>query len=173
MSIVLSTALTLSLVVQAATAAPQAGPDAAQAETTTKALLAAFGALDAPGMKEHFADTVQFIGDPQFLGEPRGLQVRRNLSRDQLTAAYAKMFSAIDPLRWKDLTKQLTPSLKRATADGSHPEDTTGILPSDFVKAGEYLYELKAPGSGLDDVILFVLRPIDGRWKVVAHWADY
>jgi len=42
-----------------------------------------------------------------------------------------------------------------------------------IVKAGEYLYELKAPGSGLDDVILFVLRPIDGRWKVVAHWADY
>lgn len=172
MSIVISLALAASLLAQATTA-PQTVPDAAQAEATTKALFAAFGSLDAPGMKEHFADTVRFIGDPQFLGEPRGLQVQRDLSRDQLIAAYAKMFATVDPLRWKDLAKQLKPSLKRATAAGSHPEDTTGLLPPDFVKADEYLYELKAPGSGLDDVILFVLRPIDGRWKVIAHWADY
>jgi len=32
--------------------------------------------------------------------------------------------------------------------------------------------ELRFPGSGLDDVLLFVLRPIDGKFKVVAHWAD-
>jgi hypothetical protein len=153
--------------------APQAAPDAAQAETATKALFAAFGSLDAAAMKEHFADTVQFIGDPQFLGESRGPQVMRNLKRDQLIDAYTKMFSTVDPLRWKDLAKQLKPTLKRATVAGSHPEDTTGLLPADFVKAGEYLFELKAPGSGLDDVILFVLRPIDGRWKVIAHWADY
>ena len=173
MSFALSLALAVSLAGQAAPRSSQSGPDAAQAEAAAKSLVGAFGSLDAPAMKEHFADTVRFIGDPQFLGEPRGPQVQRDLSRDQLIAAYAKMFSTVDPLRWKDLAKQLKPTLKRATADGSHPEDTTGILPADFVKAGEYLYELKAPGSGLDDVILFVLRPIDGRWKVVAHWADY
>ena len=173
MSIVTPFALVATLVLQTGTTSSQAAPDAAQAEAATKALFAAFGSLDAAGMKDYFAATVQFIGDPQFLGEPRGPQVMRDLKRDQLTDAYAKMFSTVDPLRWKDLAKHLTPTLKRATVAGSHPEDTTGLLPADFIKAGEYLFELKAPGSGLDDVILFVLRPVDGQWKVVAHWADY
>ena len=173
MSIVISLVLAVSVVVQAATPPAQATPDAAQAETTAQALLAAFSAMDAPAMKEHFAGTIRFIGDPQFLGEPRGQQVMRDLTRDQVISAYTKMFSGIDPATWKGLVKQLKPSLARATTAGSHREDTTGLLPADFVKAGEYLYELKAPGSGLDDVILFVLRPVEGRWKIVAHWADY
>ena len=60
-----------------------------------------------------------------------------------------------------------------ATKDGTHAEDTTGLLPTAFIKTGEYMLELGFPGSGLDDVILFVLREVGGKWQVVAHWADY
>ena len=88
-------------------------------------------------------------------------------------AAYSKMFDAMGRTEWGALVKQAQPSLTRASKDGTHAEDTTNILPTAFVKAGEYLFELKFPGSGLDDVILFVLRPVDGKWKIVAHWADY
>jgi hypothetical protein len=151
----------------------QATPGAAQVEATTRPLFAAFAAMDAEALKDHLADSVRFIGDPRFLGETGRRQVVRDLKRDELVAAYARMFSAMDKDRWGGLIKQVTPSLSRATSPGSHPEDTKGLLPSDFVKAGEYLYQLKAPGSGLDDVILFVLRLVDGKWRVVAHWADY
>lgn len=166
--------LTLALAAGLAFQASQtATPDRALAEATTKALLAAFVAADAAAMKDHFADKVLFVGDPQFLNEPRGYQVQRELTRDQIIGAYARMFQTVDRAKWAGLGKVLTPSLTRVEKTGSHREDTTGILPADFVKAGEFLYELKAPGSGLDDVILFVLRPVDGKWKVVAHWADY
>jgi hypothetical protein len=173
MSVVHSLVLIASLISQAPATPGQAVPDAAAAEAVTKSLFAAFGSMDAAAMKDHFAATVRFIGDPQFLGESRGPQVSRELTRDQLMAAYSKMFSTMDPERWRPLVKLLKPSLTRAVAAGGHPEDTNGLLPGDFVKPGEYLFELRAPGSGLDDVILFVLRPVDGRWKVIAHWADY
>ena len=167
-------ALAATFTMQTPQAAATPGtPDQKQAEASAKALLAAFVAADAAAMKEHFADKVQFIGDPQFLNEPRGRQVQRDLTRDQMTAAYARMFETMDRTRWAELGKVLTPTLTRVEKTGGHREDTTGILPVDFVKAGEFLYELKAPGSGLDDVILFVLRPVAGKWQIVAHWADY
>jgi hypothetical protein len=170
--------VTLVLIV---TLAPQttqavAGPDSSvdvQAQATWQALLKAFTAGDVKGITEHFADKMLFIGDPQFLGEPRGLQVRRELTRDQLSSAYTTLFDAMGRDKWTALVKQSKPSVRRAVKAESHIEDTTGILPADFIKAGEYVCELRFPGSGLDDVLLFVLRPIDGKFKVVAHWADY
>jgi hypothetical protein len=161
------------LITQAPATPRQAVPDAAAAEAVTKSLFAAFGSMDAAAMKDHFAATVRFIGDPQFLGESRGPQVSRELTRDQLMAAYSKMFSTMDPERWRPLVKLLKPSLTRAVAAGGHPEDTNGLLPGDFVKPGEYLFELRAPGSGLDDVILFVLRPVDGPMESDRTLADY
>ena len=148
-------------------------PVAAQADSTAKALQQAFLAGDATAMKAHFADKIVFIGDPRFLGEGGRLQVQRDLSRDQLTDAYTKLFDAMGREKWRELTAQAKPTLTRAAKDGSHPEDTTGILPPAFIKAGEYMLEFRFPGSGLDDVILFVLREVGGKWVVVAHWADY
>ena len=99
------------------------------------------------------------------------MQVQRDLSREQLTDTYTKLFDAMGREKWRELTKQAKPSLTRATKDGSHSEDTTGLLPPAFIKAGEYMLELRLPGTGLDDVILFVLRDVGGKWQVVAHWA--
>ena len=150
-----------------------ASPESAQAEAAAQALLKAFTAGDVPAMSEHFAEKLLFIGDPQFLGESRGPQVHRDLTRAELAAAYTKLFDGMGRDRWTALVKQATPSVHRATANESHPEDTAGILPPDFAKAGDTVCEIRFRGSGLDDVLLFVLRPIDGKLKVVAHWADY
>jgi hypothetical protein len=148
-------------------------PNTAPAESAAKALQQAFNAGDTAAMKAHFADKIVFIGDPRFLGEGPGRQVQRDLSRDQLTDAYTKLFDAMGREKWRGLTAQAKPTLTRATKDGTHAEDTTGLLPAAFIKTGEYMLELRFPGSGLDDVILFVLREVGGKWQVVAHWADY
>jgi hypothetical protein len=165
----------LSLAMMLPVAFPQTAtvPDAALAEAAATSLLSAFTGCNVAKMKEHFADQVQFVGDPQFLGENRGPQVLRDLTRDQLMAAYTKMFSGMSCEQWTLLVKQSKATLTRATRDGTHVEDTTGILPPAFVKSGDYVYELRFPGTGLDDVILFILRPVGGQWKVTAHWADY
>ena len=151
--------------------APQ--PNAAPAEAAGKALQQAFLAGDETAMKAHFADKIVFIGDPRFIGEGGRIHVQRDLSRDQLTNAYARLFEAMGREKWREATAQVKPTLTRATKDGSHPEDTAGLLPPAFIKTGEYMLELRLPGSGLDDVILFVLRDVGGKWVVVAHWADY
>jgi hypothetical protein len=146
---------------------------AAPADAAAKALQQAFITADVAAMKDHFADKIVFIGDPRFLGEGGRIHVLRDLTRDQLMDAYAKLFEAMGRAKWGELVKQAKPSLTRATKDGTHPEDTTGLLPPAFIRTGEYMLELKFPGSGLDDSILFVLRDVGGKWKVVAHWADY
>ncbi len=158
--------LVLSLVVSSQ-------PNVAQAEAAAKALQQAFLAGDVPAMQAHFADKIVFIGDPRFLGEGGGRQVQRDLTRDQLAGAYTTFLDAITRPKWRELTAQAKPTITRAAKDGSHPVDTTGILPPDFIKTGEYVLELRVPGTGLDDVILFVLRDVGGKWQVVAHWADY
>ncbi len=165
----------LSLAMMLPVAFPQTAPvpDAALAEGAAKSLLSAFTGCNVAKMKEHFADQVQFVGDPQFLGEGRGPQVHRDLTRDQLMAAYTRMFSGMSCEQWTLLVKQSKATLTRAAKDGTHVEDTTGILPPAFVKSGDYVYELRFPGTGLDDVILFIFRPVGGQWKVAAHWADY
>ena len=150
---------------------PQASPT--PVDTTARALQQAFQAGDAAAMKAHFADKIVFIGDPRFIGEGGRIQVQRDLSRDQLTDAYVKLFDGIGREKWRELIAQAKPALTRAAKDGTHPEDTTGLLPPAFIKTGEYMLELRLPGSGLDDVILFVLRDVGGKWQVVAHWADY
>jgi hypothetical protein len=163
----------LFLVLVILSAGPSAQPSASQIDSTAKAFQQAFLAGDAAAMKDHFADKVVFIGDPRFIGEGGRLQVQRDLSRDQLTDAYTKLFDAMGRPKWRELTAQAKPTLTRAAKDGTHPEDTTGLLPPAFIKAGEYMLEFRLPGSGLDDVILFVLRDVGGKWQVVAHWADY
>ena len=142
-------------------------------DATAQALQQAFQAGDAAAMKAHFADKIVFIGDPRFLGESPGRQVQRDLSRDQLADAYTKFYGAMGRENWRDLAARAKPTLTRSVKDGTHSEDTTGVLPPAFIKTGEYMLEFRFPGSGLDDVILFVLRDVGGKWQVVAHWADY
>lgn len=149
----------------------QAKPTAVDA--TARAFQQAFLTGDAAAMKDHFADKVVFIGDPRFIGEGPGRQVQRDLSRDQLADAYVKLFDAMGRENWRELAARAKPALTRAARDGTHPEDTTGVLPPAFIKTGEYMLEFRFPGSGLDDVILFVLRDVGSKWQVVAHWADY
>ena len=148
-------------------------PNPSQVDATAKALQQAFLSGDATAMKAHFADKIIFIGDPRFLGEGGRIHVQRDLTRDQLADAYVKLFDAMGREKWREATAQAKPTLTRAAKDGSHPEDTTGLLPPAFIKTGEYMLELRLPGTGLDDVILFVLREAGGKWQVVAHWADY
>ena len=161
------------LVLLVLSAGLSAQPNATQAESTAKALQQAFQAGDVAAMKAHFADKIVFIGDPRFLGEGPGRQVQRDLSRDQLADAYTKFYDAMGRDNWRELAARAKPTLTRAAKDGTHSEDTTGVLPPAFIKTGEYMLELRFPGSGLDDVILFVLRDVGGKWQVVAHWADY
>ena len=161
----------VTLVVLSLGFSPQS--NTAQADATAKALQQAFVSGDATAMKAHFADKIVFVGDPRFIGEGPGRQVQRDLSRDQLTDAYTKLYEAMGRENWRELAARAKPTLTRAAKDGTHSEDTTGVLPPSFIKTGEYMLEFRFPGSGLDDVILFVLRDVGGKWQVVAHWADY
>ena len=172
-------ALILGVSVAGQSQSPQRGtpstvPNAAQAESTAKSFLQALAAADVAQMKDHFADKVQFVGDLRFLGDPPGSRGSRDVTRDQMAAMYTRLIDAMGREKWIELIKQLQPTLTRAARDAGHPADVQGELPPAFVKTGEYLYELKFPGkTGLDDVLLFVLRPFDGKWKISAHWADY
>jgi hypothetical protein len=143
-------------------------------EAVAKAFLDAFIAGDVTRMKEHFADKVHFVGDLRFLGEQTRGNGERDVTREQLAAAYRTMLDAMGREKWTSLTKQLVPSLNRATKNGGHPEDLNGELPAAFVKTGEFLFELKFPNkTGLDDILLFVLKPEGGALKITSHWADY
>ena len=144
----------------------------AQVEPITKKLLEAFRSGDVPAMKPLFADSVLFVGDLNFLGDAKGSRGQRDVTRDQLASAYTALFNAIGREKWAGLLKDIKQTLVRAT-QGGHPDDSKGELPKGFVRPGDYVFQLSLPGSGLDDVILFVLRPAAGKWQIVAHWADY
>ena len=158
--------------------APQAAPDSqaaerAQVEPITKTLFEAFRSGDVPALKGLFADKVLFAGDLAFLGDGRGSRGAREITRDELAKAYDSFYKAIGTEKWTGLIKQTTQSLVRANQKGGHPDDSKAELPKNFVLVGDYVYQLSFPGSGMDDIILFILRPVDGKWRIVAHWADY
>lgn len=145
-----------------------------QVEPVAKTLIDAFRAQDVSSLKTVFADKVRFVGDLAFLGEPKGTpKGQREITRDELAKAYTSFFTAIGKEKWDGLLKQTTTSLVRAAQKGGHPDDSRGELPKDFVLVGDYVFQITFPGSGLDDIILFVLRPTAGKWQIVAHWADY
>lgn len=133
------------------------------AEATTKGLMEAFVGANAAKLTEYFADKVTFAGDLRFLGgESQGQQ---EVTREQLASAYTRMFDAMGREKWDAIMKGSIPALTRAPKAGE---------PFSFVKPGDYIYELRQPDrTGMDDVILFVLRPVEGKLKVVGHWADY
>jgi hypothetical protein len=137
--------------------------DAAEANSTAKALGEVFVAADLARLKEHFAERVQFAGDLRFVSRTGTGQVE--ITRDELAAAYERLFNGVGRDRWTTMMKATNPAMSRAAKDAEK-------FP--FVKAGEYIYELRLAGrTGADDVIVFVLRRIDGKFRVVGHWADY
>jgi len=145
----------------------------AQVEPVAKSLMDAFRKGDATALKAFFGDKVLFVGDLTLLGEPRGTRGQREVTRDELAKAYAALFTGIGNEKWDALLKQTTTSLTRAAQKGGHPDDSKGELPKGFVLVGDYVFQITFPGSGMDDLILFVLRPTGAKWQVVAHWADY
>src|SRR5688572_11075882 len=138
--------------------------DLAQVEPVARKLIDAFRRGDAPAMKPLFADSVLFVGDLNFLGDAKGTRGQRDVTRDQLAAAYAALFDAIGREKWAALIKDTKQTLTRDTQGGGHPADSRGELPKGFVRPGDYVYQITAPGDGLVDLILFVLRPTAGKW---------
>jgi hypothetical protein len=156
-----------------ASATTQAGPTTKQAESMAAAFFQSYRTGDVPAMMPHFADAVLFVGDLKFLGEQTDVKGHRETTRDALTAAFTRMFARVGREKWSGAVALAKPALVRPTADGRYPGDMRSELPASFARSGDLIYELKLPGEGLHDALLFVLRPIGGQWKIVAHWADY
>ena len=155
------TVLLLALVL-GATQSPEAATDAA-----AKAFFKAFTEADAQGMKAFLAERVRWDGDFRLLppSAPDG-----TLSRDQLVDGYAKLSGAMGREKWTEIFRNVQPTLARASKDGEVLE---------FVKAGDLIYDLhlreaiRGARSGLDDAVVFVWRIVDGKPRIVGHFADY
>jgi hypothetical protein len=79
--------------------------------------------------------------------------------------AYSRLFERFGREPWAALIKPSVSALHRASKDGEHLA---------IVQAGDYVYDLRQPRrTGMDDVLVFVLRPVEGTLKIVGHWADY
>ena len=155
---------------------PPSGREAPTAAATAKAFSEVFAAADATAMRGSLADHVLFAGDLRFVVGDSAGRTHGHLivTREQLGGAYVRLFERVGQARWAGLLKPATESLKLAAKDGDHLDDPQQQLPEGFVKAGDYVYELRMGGrTGLDDTLLFVLRPIGGKLLVAAHWADY
>ena len=152
------------------------GREVAAAAAVTKAFSQGLAAADVAAIKGFFAEHVLFAGDLRFVvggsaGQSHGHLV---VTREQLSDAYARLFDRIDQAKWKATLIGAVESLKLAVKDGDHLDDPSGQLPAGFVKAGDYVYELRRPDrTGLDDALLFVIRPLGGKLLIIAHWADY
>ena len=173
MRAVMTIVLLAALVAPGMQAQDAQATERAEVERVAKTLWDAFSTANAAGLKGVFADKVLFVGDLAFLGEPKGTKGQQDVTRDQLTAAYASLFTAIGKEKWTGLLDQTKQTLIRASQKGGHPDDSKGELPKGFVQVGDYVYQVSFPGSGMDDIILFVLRPTASKWQIVAHWADY
>ena len=104
--------------------------------------------------------------DGRRLSGPR----RSGEERRQLADAYSKLFERVPVEKWKQLLDKSKPSLLEAPADGE---------PVKFAKKGDYVYDLhfreaiKGQRAGLDEAVIFVFRKVDGKYRIVAHFADY
>jgi hypothetical protein len=138
----------------------------ADAEKAAAAFFQGFVAGDVTRMKDHFAEKVRIEGDMRFLSPAAD----QTVTRDQLADGYGKFFEKIGREKWTGLMKNAKPTLTRAAKDGE-------LLT--FVKAGDFLYDLhfrealRGERSDLDEAILFVLRDVNGKPTIVAHYADY
>jgi ketosteroid isomerase-like protein len=135
-------------------------PAGNEIESVTKEFVQAFVEGDAEKMQPHFAPDVIVERDPE-----RGVR-----KKEQLRDDYAKMISAIGRDRWSELFKKVKPTVVKAAADGEVFE---------FVKAGDYICDLhwresrEGQRNGLDEAVIFVFRLVDGKYKVIGHFADY
>jgi hypothetical protein len=136
-------------------------------DTAARAFFKAFTDADAQSMKAFLAEKVRMDGDLRFLppNAPDG-----TITRDQLADGYTKLFGAIGREKWADIFRKVQPTLIRASKDGE-------VLA--FVKAGDLIYDLhlreaiRGARSGLDDAVVFVWRVVDGKPRIVGHYADY
>jgi hypothetical protein len=156
----------------AAVAAPATVCAAAEADDVERVAAQFFEAFihaDVDKMGQHFADKVLFDGEEQFIGR-EALDEPAELTKTELSDAYRKLFKKIGRERWSGLLKRVKPTLSEVTEDEK---------PVRLAKAGDYVYDLhfreaiKGKRRGLDEAILFVFRKVDGKFRIVAHFADY
>ena len=138
-------------------------------KAVAKRFLKAFADADVEKMQQHFADQVLFHGEPRFIGRAK-LDKPTELTKRQLSDAYAKLFKRVGREKWNQLFKKTKPTLTKATADGK---------PIHLAKKGDYVYDLhfreatKGKRAGLDEAVIFVFRKVDNKYRIVAHFADY
>lgn len=145
------------------------GENDPQAKATAKQFFKVFTGADVEKMKEYFADQILFDGERRFIGRDK-LDNPAALTKRQLADAYSKLFERVPVEKWKQLLDKSKPSLLEAPADGE---------PVKFAKKGDYVYDLhfreaiKGQRAGLDEAVIFVFRKVDGKYRIVAHFADY
>lgn len=138
-------------------------------EATAKQFFEAFTAGDVKKMETHFDDQILFDGDSKFLGRSPQEEPAK-LTKQQLLAAYTKLFERVGSEKWEQAFKKCKPTLTEAAADGK---------PIKVVKKGDYVYDLhfreaiKGQRAGLDEAVIFVFRKVDNQYLIVGHYADY
>jgi hypothetical protein len=149
-------------------AAAQAPKDA---ETAANEFLKTFIEADTANMKGHFAEKVIVLGTPvRFAAPDTKGKKPAEVTPEQLTTGYTKMFDQIGRDKWRETLKKVKPTLSKATKDGEHIE---------LAKAGDYVYDLhfreavRGKRAGLDEAVIFVFRKVGDKYRIVAHFADY
>ncbi len=155
-------AVVLVVGLTACTSAPALPPPNPEVEAASRAFLTPFLAGDL-GLAAAFADRVEVIGDLSFVGGTgRGSKL---VSRQEIAAAYARLFDRLGPEGWARLVESRRPLLNIAVRDGHH---------ADYAKAGDYVFELGRPNTQeFHEVYVFIFRKVGGRFQIVMQAADY
>ena len=138
-------------------------------DQVAKRFFKAFTEADVTKMKEHFGDKILFDGDHRFIGGDQAAEPTE-LTKRQFSDAYSKLFASVGREKWKKAFEMPQPTLVQAPADGK---------PIALAKKGDYVYDVrfretnKGQRAGLDEAVIFIFRKVDGRYRIVAHYADY
>lgn len=122
----------------------------------------ALSARDLETLKTFFADSVLVSSEAGFAGASlRPVPV----SRDQLTDAYARLFTKLGPEGWKAIVENRTPLTNQAKKDGHH---------ADFAKTGDYVHELgRSDKNVYSPILVYLFQRVDGSLKLVGQQTPY
>jgi hypothetical protein len=166
--------------------------DQTGAQAMADSFLVALRNGDGAVLARIFADTVRFAGEGRVISvngmrgtielppgarslEPEpGVVWAANfraaeLKGTDMSAGFARVVAEAGLARWQSVMNKVMPSLTRVASDGELYRHT---------RAGDYVYDLhvreanKGARAGLDEAMLFVLRPTRGGFRIVVVWAD-